>query len=72
MACGFNDAVVKRLEFEVSPSHDLQVLQGGGRVDKCGTGEIGGPGESQEAQVAGARAQGRGELPAEESGSGIR
>ena len=32
----------------------------------------GGPCESQEAQVSGARAQGRGELPAEESGGGIR
>ena len=69
MACGFDDAVVKRLELEVYPSHDWQVLQGGGSGDKCGPG---GSGEIQEAQVAGARAQGRGELPAEESGGGIR
>ena len=69
MACGVDDVVVKRLEFEVSPSRDWQVLQGGGSGAKCGPG---GPGESQEAQVAGARAQGRGELPSEKSGGGIR
>ena len=51
------------------PSRDWQVLQVGGSGAKCGPG---GPGESQEAQVAGARAQGRGEIPAEESGGGIR
>ena len=69
MACGVDDAVAKRLEFEVHPSHDWQVLQGGGIVAKCGTG---GPSESQEAQVVGERAKGRGELSAEESGGGIR
>ena len=68
MACGVNDAVVKRLEFEVPPSHDWQVLQGVDSGSKCGPG---GPSESQEAQVTGTRAQGRGELPAEESGGGI-
>ena len=69
MACGVNDVVVKRLEFEVSSSRDWQVLQGGGSGAKCGPG---GPSDIQEAQVAGTRAQGRGELPAEESGGGIR
>ena len=62
MACGVDDGVVKRLEFEVSPSHDWQVSQGEGSGAKCGPG---GPGESQEAQVAGARSQGRGDLPDE-------
>ena len=38
-------------------------------MNKCGPS---GPGESQEAQVDGARDQGIGELPAEESGGGIR
>ena len=68
VACGVNDAVVKRLELKVPPSHDWQVLQGGGSGAKCGPG---GPSESQEDQVAGTPAQGRGELPAEESGGGI-
>ena len=68
MACGVDDVVVKRLGFKVYPSHDWQVLQVGGSGDKCGPG---GSGESQEAQMAGARAQSRGELPDEESGSGI-
>ena len=68
MACGVDDAVVKRLEFEVSPSHDWKVLQGVGSGDKCGPGGLS---EIQEAQVAGKRAQGRGDLPAEESGGGI-
>ena len=62
MACGVNDAVVKRLELKLPPSHDWQVLQGGGSRAKCGPG---GPSESQEAQVAGTRAQVRGELPSE-------
>ena len=53
----------------MSPSHDWQVLQVGGSGAKCGPG---GSGESQEAQVTGAHAQVRGELPAEESGGGIR
>ena len=68
MACRVDDAVVKWLEFEVPPSHDWKVLQGGGSGAKCGPG---GPGEIQEAQMSGARAQGRVELPDEESGSGI-
>ena len=72
MACGVDDVVVKRLEFEVPPSHDWQVLQGGGSGAKCGPDGPGGPGEIQEARVAEARAQGRGELPAEEIGGGIR
>ena len=44
MACEVNDAVVKRLEFEVPPSHDWQVLQGGG------SGAKGGPGVPSESQ----------------------
>ena len=61
MACGVDDVVVKRLELEVSPSHDWQVLQGG----RSGTKFVpGGIGEIQKAQVAGARAQGKVELPA--------
>ena len=28
VACGVNDAVVKRLELKVTPSHDWQFLQG--------------------------------------------
>ena len=69
MACEVNDTVVKRLEFEVPPSHDWQVLQVRGSGAKCVPG---GPSEIQEDQVSGTRDQGRGELPAEESGGGIR
>ena len=69
MACAIDDAVVRWLELEVPPFHDWKVLQGGGSGAKCGPG---GPNEIQESQVTGACAQGRGELPAEESGGGIR
>ena len=69
MAFGFDDAVVKRMDFEVYPSHDWQVLQGGVSGTKCGSG---GSAESQKAQVAGASTQGRGERPSEESSGGIR
>ena len=69
VAFGFDDAVVKRMDFEVYPSHDWQVLQGGVSGTKCGSG---GSAESQKAQVAGASTQGRGERPSEESSGGIR